>query len=1486
MSITAGRAARARRVAVADEHDVDVARVVELVAAELAHADDGQRRRLAGQPPGRRRARRRPVRPSARTDRLEPVVEPEQVARRDAQELEALPRARARVGVAGVERRPPVEVGEHVEGARRRVTSRRRSASGWRRSPRRARRASAGVGVEPRRRSPACASDEPLDRAPRTGGGRGRALDGLGRACGRHHAAVCQAGESGADGPRSLRRVARLRVAAVPAQHRRRRPRRQRRAHRSPRSSEAEAAGCDVAAFPELAITGYPPEDLAAEAGVRRRQPRGARARWRPRTGRCAAVVGFVDAGRDLLQRRRGLRRRRGAGHLPQAAAAQLRRVRRAAVLRARHRAARAVRHRRRAGRACRSARTPGAPTGPIAEQAAGGAELVVNLNASPYYAGRLGERERMLADPGRRRRRARSSTSTRSAARTSWSSTAPRWSSTPTASSLARGAAVRRGTSLVVDLDVRPVFRKRLLDPRGRASARRCPRSSSPSEPRPTTIAASRRRAPSRSTPVRGGLRGARARHARLRRARTASPTWSSGCRAASTRRSSPPSPSTRSAPSTCTACSCRRATRATDSRHRRRGAGRQPRHRPPHDRHRARPRRLPRDARARRSRAATPDLTEENLQSPHPGRAAHGAVQQVRLAGADHRQQERDGRRLLHALRRHRPAASPSSRTCPSCWSTSCAATRNARAGRERHPRGGAHQAAVGRAAARPARRPEPAALRGARPDPRGLRRGRPHRRRADRGRLRRGASCAASSASSTWPSTSAARRPPGVRVTPRRSARTAACRSPTATAADPPPRDPPWLPPSSPETSASAAARAIILDAVELTVAPGHRIGIVGPNGVGQDDAAARARRRARSPTRARSRWRRPTATVGYLPQEPDRRAGETVPRLPRPAHRRGRRHRRARGRDASASPTARRGRRALRRGPRPLAGARRGRPRRRVGRGAGPTSACRRAVLDQPTATLSGGQAARARAGGGAARRFDVFLLDEPTNDLDFAGLDRLERFVRRPRGRRGARQPRPRLPRAHGHRVVELDEHTHRARATTAAGWPTSTSGRRPGGRPRRRTGLRRAGATACASGPGASGRGRAGRGPGREAPDDNDKNIRHCNIQSAESSSPASAKRTERALERLDGGRQAVGGLGAATARSAAAAAQRRRRGPPGRRGRRARARSGSGPVDLEIGWADRVAIVGPNGAGKTTLLGALLGRLPLAAGERWLGPGRRGRRARPGPAPARPRARPLLDGVPRPRPGWTVRRGPHAAGQVRPRRRRTSTGPSVALSPGERTRALLALLPARGVNCLVLDEPTNHLDLPAIEQLEQALEAFEGTLLLVTHDRQLLEAVEVDRVLDVADGQVARAPLKRRCLLGLAVARLGDEVPAGPLGHREALDERPELRPSGRGRPGGRARGRSRSRATHPGRARGGSTAAPTPVDGVHEPHRLRIVSDHRISAGAGGRGGGRGARPGRSGRSGRSTSRRAKRRVMSSTAAALVGPTSTTAR
>jgi ATPase subunit of ABC transporter with duplicated ATPase domains len=173
------------------------------------------------------------------------------------------------------------------------------------------------------------------------------------------------------------------------------------------------------------------------------------------------------------------------------------------------------------------------------------------------------------------------------------------------------------------------------------------------------------------------------------------------------------------------------------------------------------------------------------------------------------------------------------------------------------------------------------------------------------------------------------------------------------------------------------------------------------------------------------------------------------------------------------------------------------------------------------------------------------------------------------------------------------------------------------------------------------------------------------------------------------------------------------------------------------GPVDLTIGAGERWRITGPNGSGKSTLLGALLGRIPLVSGERSVGPGvvvgevdqLRARFASDvtalrivGDATGLPdvEVRTLLA---------KFRVGADAV--LRPARE---------LSPGERTRAGLQQRQARGTTCLVLDEPTNHLDLPAIEQLEEALETYAGTLLLVTHDRRLASAVRVDHAINVRD--------------------------------------------------------------------------------------------------------------------------------------------------
>jgi ATPase subunit of ABC transporter with duplicated ATPase domains len=176
------------------------------------------------------------------------------------------------------------------------------------------------------------------------------------------------------------------------------------------------------------------------------------------------------------------------------------------------------------------------------------------------------------------------------------------------------------------------------------------------------------------------------------------------------------------------------------------------------------------------------------------------------------------------------------------------------------------------------------------------------------------------------------------------------------------------------------------------------------------------------------------------------------------------------------------------------------------------------------------------------------------------------------------------------------------------------------------------------------------------------------------------------------------------------------------------------------GPVDLVVAAGERIALVGANGSGKTTLLDAVLGRAELAAGTRVMGSSvvvgeiEQARTRLSGPTPVL-RAFQDATGMDAAEVRTLLAKFGLVADHV--------TREASTLSPGERTRASLALLMANGANVLVLDEPTNHLDLPAIEQLESALEDFDGTIVLVTHDRSLLEHVRLTRRIELDAGRV-----------------------------------------------------------------------------------------------------------------------------------------------
>ncbi|TML74216.1 MAG: ABC-F family ATP-binding cassette domain-containing protein [Actinobacteria bacterium] len=358
--------------------------------------------------------------------------------------------------------------------------------------------------------------------------------------------------------------------------------------------------------------------------------------------------------------------------------------------------------------------------------------------------------------------------------------------------------------------------------------------------------------------------------------------------------------------------------------------------------------------------------------------------------------------------------------------------------------------------------------------------------------------------------------------------------------------------------------------------------------------------------------------------------------------------------------------------------------------------------------------SGGEEARAALTAVLRGGFDVLLLDEPTNDLDFAGLAWLERAL--------ASHPGSAVVVSHDRafldrtvtRIVELDEWT-RGATEYSGGWSEYEAERvRRRDRHHRRweasvTERRRIEEQARRMAEWE----RRGYGQGRKKKKSKD-------VKRTYGAKLARVETVEKPYEPWE--------LHLALAPAA-------RSGDVVVRLEHAVVERGTftlGPLDLEVGWGERLAIAGPNGSGKTTLLDALLGRLPLAAGSRLLGAGavlgelEQDRAALTGPQTLLEVFRDFEEGMAR---TLLAKFGLGADDVLRA---------ASSLSPGERTRAGLALLTARGVNCLVLDEPTNHLDVKAIEELERTLAGYDGTVILVTHDRRFLEAFAAGRTIEL----------------------------------------------------------------------------------------------------------------------------------------------------
>ncbi|MFT3855837.1 MAG: ABC-F family ATP-binding cassette domain-containing protein [Ilumatobacteraceae bacterium] len=529
-------------------------------------------------------------------------------------------------------------------------------------------------------------------------------------------------------------------------------------------------------------------------------------------------------------------------------------------------------------------------------------------------------------------------------------------------------------------------------------------------------------------------------------------------------------------------------------------------------------------------------------------------------------------------------------------------------------------------------------------------------------------------------------------------------------------------------------------IVLDGVDVAVDPGHRIGLVGPNGVGKS-TLLRVLAGELRPERGTVRVTPLGAHVGLLAQEPER-SDETVSEhLARRTGVRAANDRLHAATDALAAGSDGADDEYTDALERWLAlGAADFEPRLAdvwadLGLGG--------SLLAQPMRSLSGGEAARVGLAGLLLSRFDLFLLDEPTNDLDLDGLARLERFVTGlAEGAVIVSHDRTFLERTVTD-VVELDEFT-RAATHYAGGW-AAFQAERAAARARaweayEEYDAKRSTLTARAQ----REREWASQGLSKAKKDvsEKDKNIRKFKINQTEQLA-GKAARTERAMQRLEVVEQPREPW---QLRLTVAAGERS--GDVVARLEDAVVDRGGfalGPVDVEVGYGERVVIAGPNGSGKSTLLGALLGEIPLTSGAQWRGPGVVVGRLE--------QRRAQLEGSSTVLDAFLAETG-QTISEARTLLAKFGIGAEHvvrrvgSLSPGERTRLVLALLmagrvDAPGANCLVLDEPTNHLDLPAIEQLEQALATFPGTVLLVSHDRTLLDNVTRTRTIELSAGRI-----------------------------------------------------------------------------------------------------------------------------------------------